>query len=190
MPPSAPLSFGVHVVSPTRYRAYKNGVIVQECGDHPDRTSNTLVAILALATVGFRVGRFEARTAPGGTLLASDDFNGTAGTVPAGWSQHHGDGSLDGAGNLLIYGGDFSAGVYRTIPAGAMFFELQNVVFDDESHGPHWGMVAAYWNGGDYGDQSYRVLSREQTPHDTTVLDCTPGRVGGVWTIGTVGMGV
>lgn len=186
MPPSAPFSFGVHVAGPNWMRGYKDGGLVAECNDHADRSANSLVAITALATVGFRVDRFEARTAPGGTLLLADDFNGSAGTPPSGWSAYRGGGLLDGAGNVRLLGGGNSQAIYRSIPGGATFFELQGCTFDDDAHGPHWGMIAAHWPGTtDYGEQSYRVLVRELAPHGFELVDCTPAVVSG-WSVGMV----
>lgn len=185
MPASAPFSFGVYVIGPTHIRAYKNGIPTQECVDHASQMHHNQIGILALATAGFRVGRLEARDVPGGTIVYSEDFNGAAGTLPAGWTQFR-EGSLDGAGNLYIIGDPISSGAYTTLPAGAAYFELQNVVFDDESHGPHWGMIAPYWNGDNYGEQSYRVLARETAPHDVDVVDCTPGSGLGGWAVGAV----
>jgi hypothetical protein len=188
MPPSAIFSIASYVLAPNRCRSYKDGVVVGECVDHVDQTAHTLVAILALATAGFRVDRYEERTGPGGTLLYSEDFGGTAGTVPAGWTQHNAEGAVDGSGKLLIVGDFYSSGIYRTRAVGAAYFELQGCIFDDESHGPHWGMIAPYWAGAGYGEDSYRVLIREHTPHDVEIPDCTPVALTG-WSVGSVRIG-
>lgn len=184
-------SFGIHILGTNSVRGYKNGSPYVECTNHPNRSANTLIGIFALATLGFNVGRFEARTAPGGTIIFADDFNGTAGTVPSGWTQWNGEGALDGAGRLRILGGPvLESGIYRTLPAGATYFELQGVTFDDETHGPHWGMVAPHWPGsGVFGEGAYRILAREYSPQDLELPDCTARYLGAGWGVGMVRMG-
>lgn len=153
-------------VSPaySRVRAWRNGAAVTEA-DHVSYTQSAkpYVAIVALATGEyFWVGRIEVRDYRGGNLVWAQnlDYPNWATMQASGWN-YFGAPPVFANGKMGLQGGAFSHGVYAEMSgASPKYFELQNCHFGVHTS-QHWGMLAPYWNGGAYGEGSFRVLHRE-----------------------------
>ena len=176
-------NFGIHIISSTTVRAYKNGT---DAGyfTHPVR-SGGFTSIVALDTDGFHVDRIEWRSGgPTGTLLDSDDF-----TSLAAWTVAKGTAAIDPAGYLRLYGGGTSEFIRRSTPSGADYVEMFGCYFPSPSGANHWGMVSIGHDGTSwYGENGYRVLLREYAPNEVQVPDgaaATPISP----TVGSIGFG-
>lgn len=137
-----PVTAGLHAVSDTLDDVYVNGVFQGRYVHNPSyqpggaRVYGTGVTIgqdASGTTTGAHADAVEFRTGPGGTLLARDEF-----TDLTAWTRqtNPGSGVLTPAHFSInpashIHGTDpYTNEMYRTVPVGARYVELQGVYFD------------------------------------------------------------
>lgn len=167
-------TFGLHVVTSTRIDAYLNGVNLGSFDVPDDSATGDQIVLAHFNEVGnspsqrVYVSRIELWTAPGGTLIASDDFNNlsgwTSGVGGSAWTISSGRATCS-APNLGAPAPSYGVSVIHQADSGAGYVEIQGVRFGHYYPTQDaWVMLILRDPGDDEpfsGNNGYRLLLRQ-----------------------------